>query len=104
MRNNPLFFRTDGSLDFGPAILAVACGVGLVMFVLDGFGVADVSTAAYAWLGGFTGLAFIAGAAAERAYWIAQSKTPGELAQGVAQAGPDIELDPETMWDRSGQA
>lgn len=86
-RNNPLIYRQDGSLDFGPMILAVSCTVSLVMFVLAGFEVAKVTTAAWAFLGGFTGLAFIAGAAAERAYWIAQSKTPGELAQGVATAG-----------------
>lgn len=85
-RRNPLFFRKDGGLDFGPAVWAAAAFVGLVMFIITGFGITRVDAAAWAWLGAFVSIAAIAGAAAERAYWIAQSKTPGEVARGIAEA------------------
>lgn len=100
-RLNPLIFRKDGSLDFGPLLLAVACAAGLFLLFADAFGLARVSVAAWAFLGSFVSLAFIAGAAAERAFWIANSKTPGEVAQGIATAPakskePDIRTDNET--------
>lgn len=89
-RRNPLFFRADGGLDFGPAVWALTAVVSLVMLVLDGFGVANVKVEAYAFLGAFATLTSIAGAAAERAYWIAQSKTPGEVARGIAESARDV--------------
>ena len=89
-RSNPLIFRKDGSLDFGPLVWAVAFGVGTVLLVLDAFGFAKVSTAAWAYLGALTSITAIAGAAAERAYWISQSGTPGEVARGIAEAGPEV--------------
>ena len=88
-RANPLFFRKDGALDFGPAVWAMTAIIALVMLVLDAFGIAAVSVAAWAFLGSFTAIASIAGAAAERAYWISQSKTPGEIARGIAEAGSE---------------
>jgi hypothetical protein len=39
-------------------------------------------------LGSFTSLAFIAWAAHDRAALIANSKTPGEVAKGIATAKP----------------
>jgi hypothetical protein len=39
-------------------------------------------------LGSFTSLAFIAWAARDRAALIANSKTPGEVAAGIAKAAP----------------
>lgn len=87
-RDNPLLYRKDGSLDFGPLLLALTALVGLFIFVLDAFGVTRVTIAAWSYLGAFTGLSFIAGAAAERAFWIAQSQTPGSIAQGIAQSAP----------------
>ena len=97
-RHNPLVFRKDGSLDFGPLLLAVAAAAGLFLLFADAFGVARVSVAAWAFLGSFVSLAFIAGAAAERAFWISQSKTPGEVAQGIATAKtePNLWTDHET--------
>lgn len=87
-RRNPLFFRTDGALDFGPFLLAVVSAVGVLLLLCDAFGMARVSVAAWAFLGSFCALAFIAGAAAERAYWISQSRTPGDIARGIATATP----------------
>lgn len=91
-RHNPLIFRKDGSLDFGPLLLAIAAGVGVFLLLADAFGMAKVSVAAWAFLGSFVSLAFIAGAAAERAYWIAHSKTPGEVAKAIASASPEPNL------------
>ncbi len=88
-RNNPLFFRKDGSLDFGPAVWAAAASTGMVSFVLAGFEVMSIETAAWAWLGSFVVIAAIAGAAAERAKWIAESRAAGEVARGIAEAGRD---------------
>lgn len=86
-RENPLFFRQDGGLDFGPAVWLASALVGLVIFVLTAFRITSVTVAAWAFLGAFMSIAAIAGAAAERAMWISQSKTPGEVASGIAQAG-----------------
>jgi hypothetical protein len=98
-RGNPLIFRKDGSLDFGPLLLALAAAAGLFLLFADAFGLARVSVAAWAFLGSFVSLAFIAGAAAERAFWISQSKVPGEVARGVATAQPDLWRDDETGDD-----
>jgi hypothetical protein len=101
-RKNPLLFRTDGALDFGPALLAIVAALACVLLVADAFGYARVSVAAWAFLGTFCALAFIAGAAAERAYWIAKSKTPGEVAKGIAESArggssqPNLWRDNET--------
>lgn len=86
-RENPLFFRKDGGLDFGPAVWAASALVGLVIFVLTAFRITSVTVAAWAFLGAFISIAAIAGAAAERAMWISQSRTPGEIAAGIAEAG-----------------
>jgi len=59
-----------------------------VVFVLAGLEVLRVTTAAWAFLGSFTTLAFIAWAARDRAELIANSKTPGAVAQGIATATP----------------
>lgn len=87
-RTNPFVFRADGGLDFGPLVWAVSFFVGLGMFVADAFGVAHISVAAYAYLGAVTTITSIAGAAAERAYWIAQSNAPGAVARGIAESTP----------------
>lgn len=87
-RQSPLIYRKDGSLDFGPLTLAVTSAFGLGMFALDAAGVVHVSIAAWSYLGAFTTMAFIAGATAERAYWIAKSRTPGEVAKAIASAPP----------------
>lgn len=85
-RDNPLFFRQDGGLDFGPAVWAASSAVGLLVFVLTAFGVTSVTVAAWAWLGSYVSIAAIAGAAEARAFWISRSPTPGEVARGIAEA------------------
>jgi len=87
-RDNPLLFRQDGGLDLGQAFLAVIVLWVAVVFVLAGRGVLRYSTAAWAFLGSFTSLSFIAWAARDRAALIASSKTPGEVASGIAEAVP----------------
>jgi hypothetical protein len=87
-RTAPLLYRKDGSLDFGPLMLVVTAGVSQVMFLLDAAGVVSVSVAAWAFQGAFVTMAFIAGATQERAMWIAQSKTPGDVARAIASAPP----------------
>lgn len=87
-RHSPLIFRQDGSLDFGPLTLAVTSVIGLLMFILDACRIVHVSIAAWSYLGAFTSMAFIAGAAAERAYWISRSPVPGAVAQGIASSPP----------------
>ena len=86
-RANPLFFRQDGGLDFGPAVWLASALVGLVIFVLTAFRITSVTVAAWAWLGSFISIAAIAGAAEARAFWISRSPTPGAVASGIAQAG-----------------
>lgn len=87
-------------LDFGWAILAVCCIVGLGVFTLTAAGAMKPgpSPSAWAWFGSFTTLAFIAGAAISRARLIASSNTPGAVAQGIAAAPawePDMRRDDE---------
>jgi hypothetical protein len=70
-----LFFTKEGDLDFGWIILIACVAVGLGVFVAVTFGVvADPSTAAWAWMGSFTTLAFISGATIARARLIAKAK------------------------------
>lgn len=90
MRDHPLFFRQDGGMDLSQFFLLVIVVWVCVVFVLAGAGVLHVTTAAWAFLGSFTTLAFIAWAARDRAEMIAKSKTPGDVAHGIAQV---IEMD-----------
>ena len=85
-RDNPLFFKRDGGMDLSQFILLCIVGWVMVCFTLAGLGVLRVSTAAWAFLGSFTSLSFIAWAARDRAALIAASKTPGEVARGIASA------------------
>lgn len=65
-----------------------------VVFVLAGLEVLRVTTAAWAFLGSFTTLAFIAWAARDRAELIAKSKLPGEVAEGIGKsAGMALDTD-----------
>jgi len=88
-------------LDFGWLILAVCCVVGLAAFVLSGFGVFKAPPWAWAWFGGFTTMAFIAGAAISRARLIAKSATPGQVAAGIgsASSGFDMAKEPNAKED-----
>jgi hypothetical protein len=88
MRSNPLFFRQDGGMDLSQFILLVIVAWIVLVFTLAGFQVLAYTTAAWAFLGSFTSLAFIAWAAHDRAALIATSKTPGEVAKGIATAKP----------------
>lgn len=83
-----MFFTKEGSLDLGWLILLTCCIVGLTVFVASSVGaIKGPSVAGWAWFGSFTAMAFIAGAARDRAVLIAQSRVPGEVAQGIAQSG-----------------
>lgn len=99
-----LFYTRAGELDFGWLILATCCVVGVVGFVLAGFGVFKAPGAAWGWFGAFTSMAFIAGAAVDRARLIAQSRTPGEVAQAIASALPDDPRLPSRFDDERGEA
>lgn len=91
-----LWHTKDGSLDLGWLILLICCGVGLLVFTLHAFGlIPGPSVAAWAWFGAFTSMAFIAGAARDRAALIAQSNVPGQVAQGIATS-PLPEFGPRT--------
>lgn len=86
MTQGTMFRTKEGDLDLGWAILVVCVVFGCGMFVLEGTGEVRPSTAAWAWFGSFTSLAFIAGAAISRARLIAKSDVPGQVAAGIAQA------------------
>lgn len=88
MRENPLFFKVDGSMDLSQFLLTLITAYVAVVFVLAGLGILTVSVAAWSFLGSFTTLAFIAWAARDRAELIARSKTPGEVAKGIAMSTP----------------
>ncbi len=92
-RDNPLFFKRDGGMDLSQVILLSIVAWVMVCFTLAGLGVLRVSTAAWAFLGSFTSLSFVAWAARDRAALIAASKTPGEVAQGIAMAPPYAGMD-----------
>lgn len=95
-RSNPLFFRADGGLDLGQFFLGVLILWVCLVFTLTGFGMLAYPTAAWAFLGSFTTLFFIAFAAERRADLIAKSKTPSEVAQGIAASEPSLWVDDET--------
>lgn len=81
------FLRTkDGDLDLGWMILVVCVVFGCGMFVLEGMAEVKPSTAAWAWFGSFTTLAFINGAAIARARLIAKSDAMGQVAAGIGNA------------------
>lgn len=95
-RDNPLLFKRDGSMDLSQFLLVLLTVWVCVVWVLAGLAVLRVSTAAWAFLGSFTTLAFIAWAARDRAELIANSKAPGEVAAGVAKVR-DTPQDAETF-------
>lgn len=90
-RRHPLFFRKDGGMDLAQFFLLVVVVYVCVIFVLAGLGTLRVSTAAWAFLGSFVSLAFIAWAARDRAELIARSRTPGEIAAGIASTPLDTD-------------
>lgn len=97
-RTNPLFFRRDGGMDLSQFFLLCIVVWVVSVFTAAGLGWLSYPVAAWAFLGSFTSLAFIAWAARDRAELIAQSKTPGEVAQGIATAPaePSLWTDDET--------
>lgn len=110
-RSNPLFFKLSGAMDLSQFILLAICAWVMIVFTLAGLRVLTVSTAAWAFLGSFTSLAFIAWAARDRAALIANSKVAGEIAAGVGNAPAEAadvvmaeayaaQIDAETMIDR----
>ncbi len=99
-RDNPLFFRADGGLDLAQFLLLLIVIWVMAVFTFAGMKKLTISTAAWAFLGSFTSLCFIAWAARDRAELIATSKTPGEIAKGIASVVPDTPADRETLVDR----
>jgi hypothetical protein len=87
-RANPLFYKMDGSLDLSQFILCVLTVYVCTVFVLAGTGTLRVSTAAWAFLGSFTTLAFIAWAARDRAALIAGARE-GSLPSVSLPVSPD---------------
>lgn len=94
-RKNPLFFRADGGMDLSQFFLLVLVVWVVLVFTAYGLGVLEIGTAAWAFLGSFTSMCFIAWAARDRAELIANSKTPGEIAKGIASVQPDMYRDDE---------
>lgn len=98
-----LWYTKSGDLDFGWLILAACCVVGLLAFILTGFGAFHASIAAWSWFGAFTTMAFIAGATISRARLIASSRAAGEVAQAIATALPDDPRLPSRYDDERGE-
>lgn len=94
-RKHPLFFKRDGGMDLSQFFLLVIVLWVMIVFTLAGLGVLRVGTAAWAFLGSFTSLSFIAWAARDRAALIANSRVPGEVAAGIAASQPDLFTDDE---------
>ena len=94
-RTNPFLFQKDGSLDLSQVFLAVLVLWVVIAFTLNGLGVLTFTPAAYAFWGSFLSLAFLAWAARDRAAVVAKSRTPGDVAKGIASAGGDAWRDDE---------
>jgi hypothetical protein len=87
-RKNPLLYTKSGELSIGPITLVFCCLVGMLAFMLEGFGIMKhISVAAWTWFGSFTTLCFIAGAAIDRARLISKGKVD-EAAVDSAQPVP----------------
>lgn len=96
-RDNPLFFKQDGGLDLAQFFLGVLILWVCVVFTLTGLKVLTYSVAAWAFLGSFTTLFFIAFASERRADLIAKSNAPAEVAKAIASATePNLWTDDET--------
>lgn len=98
-RSNPIFFTKSGDLDIGWLILIVCCLIGLFVFLYEALLQKGPSIAAWSWFGAFTSMAFIAGAARDRARLIAKSDAPGLVAQGIAQAQASLATLPSKFDD-----
>ncbi len=84
-RKNPFLYTKSGELSLGPLTLIICCLLGMLAFMLEGFGVMQhISIAAWTWFGSFTTLCFIAGAAVDRARLIAKGKVDETVAASDA--------------------
>jgi hypothetical protein len=84
-----LFFTKDGRLDLGWLLLAVSCLIGLGVFGGQAIGLIPTdrpSKEAWAWFGAFIVLAFIGGAARDRAALIAKGNVIGAITQVVGSS------------------
>lgn len=82
----------EGDLDFGWIILIFTCLIGMGCFIMEGVGWMKISTAAWAWFGSYTTLAFIAGAAVSRARLIAKADVSAAHARAIDAV---VEQDPK---------
>jgi hypothetical protein len=94
-RTNPYLFTRDGQLDVGQMLLVLLTLYVLVVFVLAGLRVLTVDSAAWAFLGSFVSVAFVAWAARDRAALISKATSPGAIAAGIASAIPNFRTDDE---------
>lgn len=81
--------KRNGALDLSWLLLVVDCAATVGVILLDGFhvgGFGPVSNAAYACLGGFGTMCFIAGAARDRAEILANATSPGAVASAIASS------------------
>lgn len=96
-----LFFVTKGKdddeLDLGWVLLLLAFIPAISIWVAAAFGVAKVTVAAWSFMGSLLASLLIAGIPIARARILANSKLPGEVAQGIATAStePDLWKDDE---------
>ncbi len=81
-----LFFTREDDLDLLQVFFLTAIVFFFVAFALAGLGIWRVSTAAWATFGSVFAVLAIAGTPKWVAELIAKSKTPGEVAQGIAQS------------------
>lgn len=82
-----LFFTRDDDLDLLQLLFVAAIVFFGVAFALAGLGQWKVTTAAWATFGAVFATLAIAGTPKWVAELIAKSKTPGEVASGIAQSG-----------------
>ena len=84
-RNNPLFFKQDGGLALGQLFLGVLIVWVCALFTLVGLGRLTYNTAAWAFLGTFVTLFFIAYANHDRAELIAKRREQEQQRVGTTR-------------------
>lgn len=84
-RNNPLFFKQDGGLALGQLFLGVLIVWVCALFTLVGLGRLTYDTAAWAFLGTFVTLFFIAYANHDRAELIAKRREQEQQRVGTTR-------------------
>jgi hypothetical protein len=89
-RENPLFFKKDGTMDLWQFLLACLFLWVMILFTLHGLNIMRFGTAAFSFLGSFVVVVSIAWAARDRADLIANARSVGEVARGIAEAPAEL--------------